>query len=90
MVEFQCLDCGQRVYRYADQAVEPRCASCCWIRENVPPEYQADARERLGVPLVPDPLTIYFRPCRVCGALIGCLENDMTPICQDCDDLAGV
>jgi len=31
------------------------------------------------------PLTIHFRPCRVCGALIGCLEDDLTPICQECE-----
>lgn len=30
------------------------------------------------------PLTIYFRPCRVCGGLIGCLGDDLTPICQEC------
>lgn len=37
---------------------------------------------------MPDPaplLTIYFRPCRVCGMDIGCLEHDLTPICQDCE-----
>jgi hypothetical protein len=31
------------------------------------------------------PLTIYFRPCRVCGGLIGCLREDATPICPECD-----
>ena len=51
MTEFDCWDCGGRVICYDRSRVEPRCASCCWIRENVPSEHQAAVRLQLGVPL---------------------------------------
>jgi hypothetical protein len=49
--EFDCLDCGHRIVSYASAVSIDRCASCRWIRANVPPEDQPAARERLGVPL---------------------------------------
>ena len=52
MIEFQCCDCGSRVICYDRHLVEPRCATCCWITENVPAVHQAAVRERLGVPLL--------------------------------------
>lgn len=51
MIEFTCWDCGARVFCYEQGKVEARCASCDWIRRNVPTEQQAAVRERLGVPL---------------------------------------
>jgi len=50
--EFVCGDCGGRVLSYINAVVDDRCATCCWIRENIPTEHQEDARERLGVPLL--------------------------------------
>jgi hypothetical protein len=53
--EFRCLDCDLRVVSYDGKDESARCASCCWIGENVPPEHQEAARERLGVPLKANP-----------------------------------
>jgi transcription elongation factor Elf1 len=51
VIEFRCLDCGRHVVSYHGEVGIAHCSSCAWITENVPPEHQADARERLGVPL---------------------------------------
>ena len=51
VIGFRCLDCGRRVISYCGEVGTTHCSSCAWITENVPPEHQADARERLGVPL---------------------------------------
>ena len=51
---FTCPDCGQRILSYSWDDEDQRCASCDWIRKNVPPQQQGDARERLGVPLAAD------------------------------------
>jgi hypothetical protein len=52
MRKFKCCDCGARVLCYDSARVEPRCASCFWIVEHVPPEQQTEVRARLGVPLL--------------------------------------
>jgi hypothetical protein len=49
--EFVCRDCGRHVVSYCCPVLDRRCASCFWIVWNIPDEHQADARERLGVPL---------------------------------------
>ena len=45
---FTCPDCGQRILSYSWDDEDQRCASCDWIRKNVPPNQQTDARERLA------------------------------------------
>lgn len=52
MIEFLCLDCAGRVFsHYAFSGPERLCATCFWVRENIPPKEQAEVRDRLGVPL---------------------------------------
>jgi hypothetical protein len=53
MIEYTCQDCGHRVisYVFSSPAEAALCASCHWVRSHIPPQHQADARERLGVPL---------------------------------------
>lgn len=51
MIEFRCEDCGDRVISYVFPDRDRLCATCFWIRENVPATEQTEARERLGVPL---------------------------------------
>jgi hypothetical protein len=65
-----------------------RCPHCGVVSHNPhDAEERYCARCHLFVDDLPGrSLTIHFRPCRRCGALIGCLGNDLTPICQDCDD----
>ena len=50
-VEFDCVDCGRHVWSVGYDAQIARCNSCDWIRQHIPPEEQAEVRERLGVPL---------------------------------------
>lgn len=50
--EYECRDCGRHVVAFGFNTQIERCNSCAWIRANVPPEHQPDARDRLGVPLV--------------------------------------
>ena len=52
-IEFDCCDCGRAVVGFGYQRVPENrlCWSCDWIREFLPPEHQAAARERMGVPL---------------------------------------
>jgi len=51
MIEFICQDCDGRIISYIFPDRDRLCASCFWIRENVPPDEQTEVRERLGVPL---------------------------------------
>jgi hypothetical protein len=51
-IEFDCCDCGRHVLVFGFHIQVERCNSCYWISENVAPEHQTDARDRLGVPLV--------------------------------------
>ena len=54
--EFICTDCGRYVVSYGYDPPGPaRCVSCMWIRQHVPAEEQAAMRQRLGVPLMPNP-----------------------------------
>jgi len=53
-IEYDCPDCGLHIIAfgfYGVAAPGKRCASCDWIRENVPPEHHTLMRERLGCPL---------------------------------------
>jgi len=53
-IEYDCADCGQHVFAFGffgEAEAGKRCNSCQWIVDNVAPEHQGDARQRLGVPL---------------------------------------
>jgi hypothetical protein len=49
--EFDCQDCGDHVVAFHDAGLGERCATCCWIREDVVAEYHRAVRKRLGVPV---------------------------------------
>jgi hypothetical protein len=50
--KFDCRDCGHHVVAFHDAGLGERCATCCWVRNYLAPEYHRAVRERLGVPLV--------------------------------------
>jgi predicted RNA-binding Zn-ribbon protein involved in translation (DUF1610 family) len=50
-IEFDCCDCGRHVIAWGHHVQRERCNSCFWITQNIAPEQQPEARERLGVPL---------------------------------------
>jgi hypothetical protein len=54
--EFVCCDCQSRViaFGYAKPPDPPRCATCAWIVEFIPPNERDAVRERLGHPLQKD------------------------------------
>jgi hypothetical protein len=54
--EFDCVDCGRHVVSFGYDPPGPaRCVSCLWIRQHVPADQQTAVRQRLGVPLMPNP-----------------------------------
>ena len=53
--EFICTDCGRHVVSYGYDPPNQRCVSCMWISQHVPADQQPAVRQRLGVPLLPNP-----------------------------------
>jgi hypothetical protein len=51
-VEYDCCDCHARVVAFGyERAPEPpRCATCAWIVEFIPPEEREAVRDRLRPP----------------------------------------
>jgi hypothetical protein len=52
-MEFDCADCGRHVLCFGYTIAPLICSSCEWVRAWIPPEQQAETRQRMGVPLVP-------------------------------------
>lgn len=48
--EFDCIDCGTKVYRYAETAANDQdiCVTCLWLRDIADPEEREKLRKFLN------------------------------------------
>lgn len=99
--EFECLDCGARVYRVIDHAANDHdiCAECEWLRGIADPVVREQARrilqgENEAAPIPGDQPTLQL--CETCGSegrLYRGHPNDPDPVddgaCPVCGGTGG-